>query len=509
MNSNFLKFKRRARSIQILKASLAGLASGLFFGGGFLLLSRLALIETEPIIALPIGIGALAIAFAVTFLALLRSDLSLAKRLDRDFSLNERVQTMVESKDGDSAMLRIQREDADKSLAKIKIKSFKARRLWIYIIALILGACLTATAFIVPNRRDEMGEKDVPFALSDMQRAGLLELIAKVKASDMQEQYRTAIAGELEELILELDEVEWRSEMQALLTESMAYILDITYDSSSTSEILDTIWKSGNFHLKHLAFALNPNDWENENPWGVFLEKLADYEATICSDTESAEDAALSPEEKVTKLKSVLDTSAIGITRSLGSSKIAGDDALRVAIQKLATYDGTDSNSYTVLKDIIPTLTYDEAKEEVGKSIDAFAGEIFSALETNKKNADMGEYTITKLSTLFLVPTPEFERPDFVKYQQTIGDENGNGDNKENEGGSEGGGVGEGSIFGSTDLVLDYLTGEYVEYGTLLDRYYAVVFEKLQNGSYSDEQKEMIENYFALLYGGIKKEEGK
>ena len=145
----------------------------------------------------------------------------------------------------------------------------------------------------------------------------------------------------------------------------------------------------------------------------------------------------------------------------------------------------------------------------VSSSIDAFASDIFSALNTNKKNADTGEYTITKLSTLFLVPTPEFERPDFVKYQQTIGDENGSGDNKENEGGSEGGGVGEGSVFCSTDLVLDPVTGEYVEYGTLLDRYYAVVFEKLQNGSYSDEQKNMIENYFALLYGGIKKEEGK
>ena len=79
---------------------------------------------------------------------------------------------------------------------------------------------------------------------------------------------------------------------------------------------------------------------------------------------------------------------------------------------------------------------------------------------------------------------------------------------KENEGGTEGGGVGDGAIFGSNDLVLDPVTGQYVEYGTLLDKYYAVVFEKLQNGSYNDEQKKMIENYFALLYGGIKKDEG-
>ena len=31
------------------------------------------------------------------------------------------------------------------------------------------------------------------------------------------------------------------------------------------------------------------------------------------------------------------------------------------------------------------------------------------------------------------------------------------------------------------DLVLDPLTGEYVEYGTLIDKYYAIVFEKLHD----------------------------
>ena len=131
------------------------------------------------------------------------------------------------------------------------------------------------------------------------------------------------------------------------------------------------------------------------------------------------------------------------------------------------------------------------------------------ALPATALPGDVGEYTITKLSTLFLVPAPEFERPDFVKYNQTIDDSVKDDNNDDENSGSEGGGVGEGSVFGSNDLVLDPITGEYVEYGTLLDKYYAVVFEKLQNGSYSDEQKKMIENYFALLYGGLKKEEGK
>ena len=248
MNSNFLKFKRRARAIQVLKASLAGAASGLLFGGGFLLLSRLALIEPEPIIALPVGIAALVVAFVATFIALWRSDLSLAKRIDQDFSLNERVQTMVESADDDTAMLRIQREDTERVLSKIKPKRFKAKRLWIYIVILSLGACLAAAAFLVPNMRQALDESDAPFALTDMQRVGMLELIAHVEASGMEARYKDPIVNELESLLEELEDVEWRSEMQSCLTESMAYILDITYDSSSTSEILDSLWKNGSFY---------------------------------------------------------------------------------------------------------------------------------------------------------------------------------------------------------------------------------------------------------------------
>ena len=57
--------------------------------------------------------------------------------------------------------------------------------------------------------------------------------------------------------------------------------------------------------------------------------------------------------------------------------------------------------------------------------------------------------------------------------------------------------------------MLDPLTGEYVEYGTLLDKYFSVMNSKLENGGYTEQQKEAIKKYFALLYGGMKKDEGK
>lgn len=507
MNSNFLKFKRRASGIRTVKSILAGAAAGLLSGGIFLLLSRLAIIDPVPIISLPIGIGAFLVFGFLAYLLLGSSDKSLAKRLDKEFALHERVQTMIEHSDEETEMLRMQRDDAEAALSKINIRSFKPRRIWIYIIAAVLGVCVLAAALIVPNRRGPAVSEDPPFRLSNMQRAGLNELVSYVENSEMEEVYRTAVSAELQTLLADLEEADRMSVMRSELTESMAYILEVTCDSSSSAEILDAIWKNGNLYMKHLAFALNTSDWEDENPWGVYAEKMDVYESVFYADAEGA--PSLTDEELLAKLETAIHTSSLYIPMALGTSGIKADDALRQALNRLATADEPEAKGYSALNDSISTMTYEQAKAEFKKTLDVFSSEIFAALNTNKKNADVGEYAITKLSTLFLVPAPEFERPDFVKYNQTI-DDSGNEDDKGNDDGtSEGGGVGEGSVFGSNDLVLDPITGKYVEYGTLLDKYYAVVFEKLQNGSYSDEQKKMIENYFALLYGGLKKEEGK
>ena len=508
MNSNFLKFKKRAAQIRVLKSVLLGLSAGLLSGGIFLLLSRLAVISPVPIISLPIGAGVCLVVTLAVFFILGSSDKSLAKRLDKEFSLHERVQTMIEHSDeASSGVLQLQREDAEASLSKISTRSLKVKKLWIYITALALGAAITLTAAFVPNLRDEGGDDDQPFALSNMQRTGLNELIANVESSEMQEEYKALIAAELRTLLSDLESVTKMSVMRSELAESMAYILEVTCNSSSTAEILDALWKNGNFYMKHLAFALNTSDWEKDKEWGIFAEKLSGYESVLCGGgTDGGE--PLTPEESFLKLKGAIDSSAVNIPLAIGSSGIKEDDALRTALKRLATADEPEAKGYAVLNDMIETQSYEESKESLKKTLDAFSPQIFTALGMNKKNADVGEYAITKLSTLFLVPAPEFERPDFVKYNQTIDDSGKEDNNNDENSGSEGGGVGEGSVFGSNDLVLDPITGEYVEYGTLLDKYYAVVFEKLQNGSYSDEQKKMIENYFALLYGGLKKEEG-
>ena len=195
---------------------------------------------------------------------------------------------------------------------------------------------------------------------------------------------------------------------------------------------------------------------------------------------------------------------------ALKSSKLPETDEIYVVLMRLCSANEQGLKGYSVLADNMESLTYEKAAESLKTNIDAISEDIYDAISLNRNNAFVGEYTMTKLSTLFMVPLPEFERPDFVKNGEDVGGGSGEGstDNKDEQDGSSEGGVGEGATYGSKDLVLDPLTGNYVEYGTLIDKYYAVMTAKLESGSYTEKQKEMIKNYFALLYSGIEKEEG-
>ena len=89
MSGNFLKFKRRLQAIRIVRSAMAGVAAGMSFGGVALLLSKLAVIDYEPIVALYIGIGVLLISSGLFFLLSGRSDKAFAEELDSEFGLNQ------------------------------------------------------------------------------------------------------------------------------------------------------------------------------------------------------------------------------------------------------------------------------------------------------------------------------------------------------------------------------------------------------------------------------------
>lgn len=501
MSDNFSKFKKRLRAIRIAKSVMAGLAVGMTVGGGVLILSKLAVIDLEPIASLYIGIGALLIAGGLFFLFGGRSDKSLAEELDSKFGLKARVQTMIQYSGEDGNMVAMQRQDADSVLCEIPAKAYKFKRLWIYITALALSATVLAGGFIVPNMRDYVPPEEVEvFNLSRLQEAGLTELIKHVESSEMEEEFRAPIAAELTDLLAKLRETHTVPDMQIALAETMAVIVDITYESSTAAEMLDALWDTEDVHLRYLAKVLDTSSWSSPD-WGDFAEKLTEYISILMGDNDESEDALIG----APRLKWAIDSMTRRLDIALDASGLPEDDEMYAAVDNLF------NNQLVGLAKMVNKLddmSDDEAREALVNNLNILSEATFAAISLNRTNASVGEYAMTRLASLFLVPIPEFERPKFVKTGESVDGSQGSTSDDDDKQGVHGGGLGPGATFGSDDYVLDPITGEPVKYGDLINKYNALMLEKLSGDYYSEEQKEIIRKYFDLLFSGIEKEEG-
>lgn len=500
MSENFLKFKRRLNGLRIAGAAMIGASCGFASGGVWLILTKLAVLGFEPLSSLFIGVGVAMIVGGLLFLLGGRSDKWLAEELDSKFGLKARVQTMVAYREEEGEMISLQRQDTDSALSDIPIRSYKFKGLWIYILAILLSAAVLAVGFILPDMRGYTPPEEViPFELTEIQEAGLNELIRYIEGSEMEEEFRTPIADELRALLAKLREIDTQKDMRAALAESMALIMAVTYDSSTATEMLNALWDTKDIYFRHLAKVLDTSYWTSPD-WSDYAEKATEYVATLMGENDESENAVVG----AARLKLALDSMSRKLESTLASSELAEDDEMYLAVNNLFC---DESAGLALILEEIDSLSDEEAREALEDSLNAMSEELFAAISLNKVNASTGEYAMTRLASLFLVPVPEFERPEFVKKNESVdGSQSGANDDKQN-GGSHGG-VGEGATYGSSDLVLNPLTGNYEEYGKLIDKYYGIMYERLQGDSYTEEQKTAIRKYFELLYSGLEKEEG-
>ena len=500
MNDIFLKFKERQDQLRVIKSAMIGGAGGLLIGGLCLIFTKLDLLGFAPIFSLLIGVLAMVAAGLIAYFSLDVSDKRLAKELDEKFDLKEKLQTMLEFEGESGEMLTLQRRDANRSLAGVQVEQLKIEKLWIYLTALSVAAAVLLTGFLVPNIWKK--NQNPPYRLSQYQEAGVLELIRYVGASEMEPQYRDMITAELQIMLEDLRSVDNENAMRATLARSMAVICAVTYDSSNSTEILNVLWNTRDKYLRYMAKWLDTSASYDE---GDFAEGLIEYLVILAGDEESE----LTEEERKTAVAAALDGMVRKYEIAFKDTGVSENDPIMAALDRLFYSEAEGERGLSLINADISELGYDQAKAEVNSAFYAIYEEMYSAILAQKINANVGEYTMTRLASLFSVPMPEFERPNFVKNGESVEGSKGESDDKDDkDNGNHGGGAGEGATFGSNDLVLDPLTGKYVTYGQLIDTYYGVMYERLENGSYTEEQKEMILKYFALLYSGIE-EEGK
>ena len=107
--------------------------------------------------------------------------------LDSELALNERVETMQQYKNEDSALLRLQREDSEAALSAMPTARLRFKRAWLYIAVFILGAAMLTASFFFKKEDDPPVIIPEPaFELSGFQEKALLDLALEIESSDMQ-----------------------------------------------------------------------------------------------------------------------------------------------------------------------------------------------------------------------------------------------------------------------------------------------------------------------------------
>ena len=502
MGEHFERIKQKTRRIRLCRATLLAIALSALALGALLWLSVLKVWNAGLLLLILIPLSVFCATWGLTFCLTRLSDDALAKLLDERFGLQERVQTMRDHRYFTLPIYLLQRKDAEAALAKIEKKAVPFRRLWLCILALAVGvgALVSAILYVPAPEPPPPPPVDVPFALTALQEAAMEELIAYVQASEMQSPYRENIVLTLTTLLTDLKQATTTRERDAATAPAMEEILTQTNASSDAIALMEALWGCNTASTRALAKALNFYDWPRADEWDKFNSTWNSFRNTLvhADSITEAPDHDLMLADTTRLLMEVSSQ----ISNSLQKTELTEKDLLRLTLNRLAlaneeNADGTRVYGLLTLSQKSADMTYESLQRELDATATALGSEVYRSLEQHAANIATGEYAMTKIADLFGATLPQFRRPNL---RDSANSDNA-GDNEENAGAQ--GGIGSGTAYGSDDLVLDPFTNQYVEYGKILEKYYNLMFGKLQDGDYTDEEKLALEKYFDILYGGF------
>ena len=502
MGDNYLNLRRNILIKIIAKTILLGLSLGLLVASAIALVQRLIYDKIEFPVCIIAGAIVLALAGGIFILVNFPTEKKLARLLDERLALKEKVQTMFAYKEKSGPIYELQREDTNKSLIGAKIKEFGVISIIAFTLCILIGVGMMVTAIMLPEKvvPPPPPPATVPFEITEIQIAAIEELIAYVNASEMDEPFKANTVSALTTMLDELKTATSITERDVVLDKAIDTIYSEADKSSSAIEIIGELWKMDDASVKLLAKAINYYDWPKLDEYDKFIAKITEVRASFNYIPKDGKE--LDEQKQLEEAKKLFAQASEKIITALSASKISQEDELYKVLQRLATAKEVDEEFGTrlyglqTLSELIDQLGYKDTQRELDTTFTILNNEIYNVLSQHQENTSTGEYAITKICALFSYPLPKLERPQLI---DSSADDSDPGDGS--DGGS--GAIGEGTEYGSDDLVYDPFTGEYVEYGVILDKYYALMFGKLEGEGYTDEEKAALEKYFDILYGGF------
>ena len=147
MKENFLKFKKKVWIEVLIKCAVAGVAAAVLAVNATLIPCKLYDVQLFWLYYVLIGLGGCALGFGIAFLFFRTDVKKIAKRLDAELCLQERVQTALVYGNAEGAMHELQREDTSDVLKNLPVKSLHFKNI---LAVALCGAIFLLGAVSVP-----------------------------------------------------------------------------------------------------------------------------------------------------------------------------------------------------------------------------------------------------------------------------------------------------------------------------------------------------------------------
>ena len=222
MSETFKKLKKLFVRNTLIKSAVCGVSASLFVVGVILLSIKLAALYINAGYYVLIAVVVAAAVTAAIYFIMRPTDKSVAKTLDRDYNLGEKVQTMVACMAMEGSIYTLQREDAERRLGEVKIKKPAFADIWQYVLAGVLAFALFLTSVIVPSRYISPNA-DPDYNMTKTQSVSLRQLINDVKNSGLKVNVSTPVVSSLEELYEKLEKATVVSSMKTAVKSRLNY----------------------------------------------------------------------------------------------------------------------------------------------------------------------------------------------------------------------------------------------------------------------------------------------
>ncbi len=484
MGKQFRKIKCRMWIGAIVRALFFGVFLGALSLAAQWVYAKQALVVLDStrmliLIAAPAALGAL-----IVFLILMPRNKRLATRLDNRFGLDEKVQTMIALKHDTSDMAELQRESTEEALASTRHRRVRSIFSWIFFALPLVGALAIYGALLVPIRalpppEPERPEEIVYWQFDIYTEQKLKALAEEVRQSDMEEEPRTKVVGELEGLIIRLRSVNQETVMQEQVLRTATNIHEIVSEYNTYDVIADAMLASSSASVRNLG-----NSVRTLKPL-LINEQLKDIGEQLTTPETPARMAGEAggkgavASEIAEALRSTVLRTGLSETDRLNETLLAFAEVLS------GVTDATDDHTIATI---------------IAESQETFEKTLAYPLE----NEIVENTTLNRLMEIFGMTLPE----EFIQdnaYDPSQGDAYAP-DDDQSQGGI--GGIGSGDvIFGSDDTIYDPYTGEYIPFGKVIydDNYYPLILKLLKKeDDLPADLEEMLRMYFDFLQGSEK-----